>query len=497
MSEHESAGGTARGVGARGGEAAKGASEGDDGARAPRLRWWARAVVVVGRAATWMVMTPPRAGARVWSRLKPTQQLVLGFAVYALMGVALLSAPMSQARPVGLIDNAFNVVSAISTTGLTTVSVADSYTRFGEVVILVLFQLGGVGFMTLSSMFILARGRVLSDERLGVLRAGFAVPHYFVMQHFLVHVVAFTFACEAIGAGVLWWRFSAAGVEEPLWWAVFHAVSAFATAGFGLHNSSLEPFAGDWVINLVVGVLAYFGAIGFIVVQDVWYSIKLRERMLTFTSKVILWMTGAVFVLGTIGLLVIEPSVEGLPPGQRVVACAFQVMTASTTAGFNTIPIGGMSAGGLAVLMVAMLIGASPSGTGGGIKTTSVSAILGNLMSVVRGRPSIVWLGHELPLARVLHAFAATSVYLIGLAVGVLALAISEEHGFLAIVFEAASAIGTVGLSMGITGSLTPAGKVVVMLLMFAGRLGPLTLGLAFLKQEGRVTGVRSDDLAV
>lgn len=450
-----------------------------------------------GRAIATVAVTFGRASGEFWSRLRPVQQLVAGFAAYAAIGAALLSLPFAQARPAKFVDHAFNAVSAISTTGLTTVSVSDCYTFFGELVLLVLFQVGGVGFMTLSSIVVLTRGRTLSEPRLKVLQAGFSVPHYFVMQHFLVHVVVFTAICEAVGAAALWWRFSAAGVDQPLWSAVFHSVSAFATAGFSLNNNSLEGFADDWVVNLVIGVLAYCGAIGFIVMQDIWYSIKLRERMLTFTSKVILWMTGAVFVLGTVLLFVAEPGLRTLPTGERLLASAFQVMTASSTAGFNTIPMGSLSAGGLVIIMLAMLIGASPSGTGGGIKTTSLSAILGNVVSVLRGRQVVVWLGHEVPMVRVLSAFAATSVYLIGLCVGVLVLCYSESQPFLPIVFEAASAIGTVGLSMGITGDLTTIGKIAVIALMFAGRCGPLTIGLALLGHSSNARGSRRDDLAV
>lgn len=455
------------------------------------------ALLALGRAATWSVMTPTRAGATVWSRLRPAQQVVLGFAGYAAVGLALLSLPWAQRAPTGWLDNLFNVVSAISTTGLTTVSVADRYTFFGQLVILMLFQLGGIGFMTLTSMVILVRGRALSSSRVGVLKAGFSLPHYFVVQHFVVQVVVFTLACELIGALLLWWRFSALGVEGALWSAVFHSVSAFSTAGFSLNNSSLEGFADDWVVNLVVGVLCYLGAIGFIVAQDVWYSAKLRERMLTFTSKVILVATAGVFLLGTPALFVLESSVAHLPAGERWLACAFQVMTASSTAGFNTIPIGGMSAAGLVIVMIAMVIGASPSGTGGGIKTTGVSALLGNLFSVLRGRDRVIWLGHELPAHRVMYAVAAATLYLVGLTVGVLALAASDRHGFLPLVFEAASAIGTVGLSMGITGELTAASKCVLIALMFAGRCGPLTLGLAVLPATASEPAARADDLAV
>lgn len=180
-----------------------------------------------------------------------------------------------------------------------------------------------------------------------------------------------------------------------------------------------------------------------------------------------------------------------------MLASAFQIVSASSTAGFNTIPIASMTAPGLVVLMLVMLIGASPSGTGGGIKTTSVSAILGNLFSVLRGRQRVVWLGHEIPMVRVLYAFAATSLYLSGLFIGVLLLCLTESKPFLPLVFEAASAIGTVGLSMGVTADLSTAGKLTIIALMFAGRCGPLTIGLALLRPDRDAQPPPQDDLAV
>lgn len=466
---------------------------------APPRRRIRSALVTLGRLSTWIVLTPPRRGLERWTRMRPAQQLVLGFASYAVVGTALLCLPFAQQSPARIVDHLFNVTSAISTTGLTTISVRDSYTFFGEFVLLALFQLGGIGYMTLSSLMILARGGRISDTRLGILKAGFAVPHYFVMQRFIVHVVVFTFVAESIGALLLWWRFAALGVQEPLWFAVFHSVSAFATAGFGLANNSLEAFRGDWAINLIIGVLCYLGAIGFIVVQDIYLSIKLREHLITYTSKVILWMTAVIFVVGTAAMYFIEPSVRDLPAAEGLLACAFQVMSASSTAGFNSIPISPLTTATLLIIMAAMVIGASPSGTGGGIKTTSVSALLANLISVLRGRDRVIWLRNEVPTLRVLFAVASATLYLCLLAMGVTILSLTEKQPFLDLSFEAVSAIGTVGLSTGITGSLSTAGKLVVTFLMFAGRCGPLTLGLALLRPDEPSTDELPghDDLAV
>lgn len=411
--------------------------------------------------------------------------------------MAFLSGPWATRTPVAFVDHLFNVISAISTTGLTTVSVGDSYTFTGQLGLLALFQLGGIGYMTLSSVIILARWNEMSAARVEILRAGFALPRYFVMSHFVVQVVAFTLIAELVGALVLYWRFTSLSMPDALWSAVFHSVSAFATAGFGLYNNSLESFRGDWIVNLTIGALCMLGGVGFIVMQDVWYSIKLRERMLTFTSKVILGMTAVVFIGGTLLFYFVEPGIAGLPASQRWMAAAFQVMSASSTAGFNTIPIGALAKASLMVISLAMVVGASPSGTGGGIKTTTVSAILANLFSLIRGRNAVVLLSNEIPMVRVRFAFAAATQYLILLFAGTLVLCISEPADFQSIIFEAASAIGTVGLSMGLTGGLSLIGKYTIIFLMFAGRCGPLTLGLALLRPRPQAAGVGVDDLAL
>jgi trk system potassium uptake protein TrkH len=429
--------------------------------------------------------------------LKPTQLLTLGFLSYVVLGVGLLSLPWAQSQSVGLLDNLFNVASAISTTGLTTVSVSDSYTFFGELVILCLFQLGGVGYMTLSSFVVLARGQSLGGPRLGVLRTQFALPKEFNVRHFVRDVVVFTTIIEIVGTMLLYFEFRAAGVDDPLWSAAFHCVSAFATAGFSLNNDSLEGFRSNGVVGATIGVLSYLGAIGFIVIQDIWRTARRKQQRISFTSKVILTVSAGILLVGTPILFFTDHSLQSLPPMERFCAATFQIMTSSTTAGFNTVPTSGLASASLALTIVVMIVGASPSGTGGGAKTTTVSALLAVLSTMLRGRTTVMLFRHEIPPARVLSATAAAALYLVCLAVGVFLLCLVEVHTFLEIVFEATSALGTVGLSLGITGSLSGAGKLLVVLLMFLGRVGPLTIGLALIRRGNHPAVRRLADLAV
>jgi trk system potassium uptake protein TrkH len=385
----------------------------------------------------------------------------------------------------------------MSTTGLTTDSVSDSYTFWGEFVVLCLFQLGGIGYMTLSSFVMLASGRSLQRQRMGVLQAQFVLPYELRISRFVSEVVLFTAVIETVGAAFLYVEFRASGVEDALWSATFHAVSAFTTAGFSLNNNSLEDFRGNGVVCLTVSVLCYLGAIGFIVLQDMWQTLRRRRQRMTFTSRVILTVTGAIFLVATPLLYVEDPSLQSLPPLERFYAAAFQVMTSSTTAGFNTVPIHSLADASFALIIIMMIIGASPSGTGGGLKTTTLSALIGVLMSMLRGRSTVQFFGHEIPTARILTATASAALYLICLATGVWLLCLVESHSFVEIVFEAASALGTVGLSLGITGSLTAWGKIAITLLMFVGRAGPLTIGVALVRRAEYPAVRRIADLAV
>jgi trk system potassium uptake protein TrkH len=454
-------------------------------------------LALIGRA----VALPRRAlegflGLLLESR-KPPQLLVFGLLSYVIIGVVLLSLPWAQSKHVGLLDNLFTATSGMSTTGLTTVSVSDSYTFFGELVVLCLFQLGGIGYMTLSSFVMLASGQTLQRRRTGVLQTQFVLPREMHIGRFVSEVIIFTAIVEVVGAALLYLEFRAAGVENAVWSAVFHSVSAFTTAGFSLNNDSLESFRGDGLVCVTIGVLCYLGALGFIVMQDAWQTWRGHRQRMTFTSRVILIVTFAIFVVATPILYFEDSSLAGLPPLERFYAAAFQVMTASTTAGFNSVPIHGMAAASFALIIIMMIIGASPSGTGGGLKTTTLSALIGVLLSMLRGRPVVQFYGHEIPMARILTATASAAMYFICLAVGVFLLCLIESHSFVEIVFEAASALGTVGLSLGITGGLTEWGKIVITLLMFVGRAGPLTIGVALVRRAEHPAVRRIADLAV
>lgn len=428
----------------------------------------------------------------------PAKIVALGYLSYILIGWLVLCLPFAhQAGHVAALDNLFTATSAVSTTGLVTVSVADSYSFFGELVVMLLIQLGGIGYMTFGSFVILSQRDTLSGVRANIGNTVFSLPASFRIDKFIHSVIVFTVIIESVGAALFYVLLRQAGETSPLWSAVFHSVSAFCTAGFGLHNDSFVSYAGNFWINLLVTALSYLGAIGFIVCLDVWHMVTGKVRQITLTSKIILWATFWLSAIATLLIFVIEPSITKMPVGERLVASWFQAMTAMTTVGFNTIDTGTLSHATLVIVVMLMVIGASPSGTGGGIKSTTLTAILGVMRSALRGKNEVRFWGRPVPIERVWTAIASLGFYLSVLMLGTFMLELTEAAPFETIVFEAASALGTVGLSTGLTASLTSVGKLLVIALMYCGRLGPLTFGMALFVNPRRVPATEDNDLAV
>ncbi len=433
-------------------------------------------------------------------QLHPAKLALLGYASYLLTGWLLLCLPFTHRVPgVTALDNLFIATSALSTTGLVTISVSDSYNALGQIVVLILIQLGGIGYMTLGSFVILSRSSELSGVRSEVGRTVFSLPRSFRIDKFIRSVIVFTVVIETVGALALYAIFQKAGVPTPLWSAVFHSVSAFCTAGFSLYNSSFEAFAGDFWLNVVIASLSYLGAIGFIVCVDFWRMLMGKVQKITLTSRIILWTTFWLIAGGSLLLFLTEPSLRSKPPEERLLAAVFQAMSASTTVGFNTIGVSGLSKASLLLITLLMIVGASPSGTGGGLKCTTFSAIGGVMMSALRGTREVRFWGAPVPLERIWMAVAALGFYLLMFLAGTYLLELTEQgFSFEQNLFEAASALGTVGLSTGITPDLSRLGKIIVTFMMFCGRLGPLTFSVAlFYRVPAPDSEPQDNDLAI
>lgn len=431
-------------------------------------------------------------------RMHPAKLMLIGYLSYILLGWALLSFPVSQTADVRLIDHLFIATSAVSTTGLATIDVGQSYSFWGELVVLLLIQLGGLGYMTIGSFIMISMQDRLGRVREKATRTAFSLPSGLSVVSFLRSVILFTLVSEIIGAALLYFMFVDAGVENALWSAIFHSISAFCTAGFSLNSNSLEVFRGHFGVNFVISALCLSGAVGFLVVTDVVRNILGKKRYLGFTSKVIFRMTLSFMVVGTILFMVVDPQLAQLPTEERIMAAFFQVMSASTTVGFNTYPISAVAPAFLVVLFFLMMVGASPAGTGGGLKTTSFAALVGLLRSTLKGRDSVRFFKREIPAERLQTATASLAFYFLLMVVSLFLLLLSEQNvAFDQLVFEIISAMGTVGLSMGITGDLSDLGKFIFVLLMTAGRVGILTFGIALAARDESPQEVSDNDLVV
>lgn len=431
-------------------------------------------------------------------RMHPAKLVLLGYASYIILGWLLLCLPLSQKGPgAPALDHLFIATSAVSTTGLATFSIADNYTLFGQLIVLLLIQVGGIGYMTFGSFVILAGRRKLSRTRTDIGKTVFSLPESFDLAYFIKGVIAFTMLIEIVGAVCLFLVFRSAGQPDALWSAIFHSISAFCTAGFSLYNNSFEGYAGNFWLNATISGLSYLGAIGFIVCVDFWNRLTGRTQAITLTSKIILWTTFWMSCIGTLLLFLGEPALQTQPLDERILSAFFQAMTAMTTVGFNSVGIGGLSKASLLILILLMVIGSSPSGTGGGLKCTTFSAFLGVMRSALRGQQAVCFWGRPIPMERIWTAVGSVGFYISALTIGTYLLEVTERFSFDQNLFEAASALGTVGLSMGITATLSTIGKIIIILLMFCGRLGPLTLGMALFGRAPVHDKKQDNDLAV
>ena len=416
---------------------------------------------------------------RIWYyTLRPTYALMLGYIFYILVTLALLCLPICRkVSNVPAIDSLFTAVSAISTTGLQTVNFAETYNTLGQFIILLGIQIGGLGYMTLGSFVIMASKGYLPKTRLQIGKAVLAMPESFDPQRFFRHIVVFTLSIELIGTAMLWICFLPVGIPHPLWAAFFHSVAAFCTAGISIFPNNLESFTDNTAICLTIALLSLLGGIGFIVLDDLYRSFKSKSLRTTLTTRIILVATFGAIIAGIV-FLFFDPNIAAFPLKKRMLTAVFQAVAALTTAGFNTIPISTLTAATMVIVIILMLLGASPSGTGGGLKTTTWSAAIAAILSFLRGKEEITFFHSKVPHGRITAAFASITLYTITFALGTYCLLLCESHPFEYVMFEVVAALGTTGLSCGITPELSVNGKILIMVLMFVGRLGVVSLAL-------------------
>ena len=438
-----------------------------------------------------MVTSLPRPARHgIWP---PAVVFVVGFAALILTGTTLLTLPISSASGqwTSALDALFTATSAVCVTGLVVVDTGTYWSGFGQAVVLALFQVGGVGFMTSSTaLLLLSRRRATLRERL-LLREALAAGELGSVLTLARNVIIFTFIVEGVGAIALTLRFLGE-VEAPraFWWGVFHAVSAFNNAGFDLFGEyrGLTGYSRDPVVLLPLAALFVIGGLSYSVVEDV---AKHRHFVaLALDTKLVLVVTGGLTVFGTLALLFTERANAGtfgaMEPGTRLLNAFFH--TVSRTAGFSAVDIGQMTEDGLFVLMGLMFIGGSAASTAGGIKVQTFGLLFFAIIAAVRGLDEVEAFRRRVPMPQVLRAL---SIALLSIAVVFavsLTLNVTEHFVFHRVLFEAISALATVGYSTGITLEASPAGHAILIFSMFVGRLGPLTLVLALAARTRRTT---------
>jgi trk system potassium uptake protein TrkH len=387
-----------------------------------------------------------------------------------------------QATP--LVDAFFTATSAVCVTGLVVVDTGTHWTAFGQVVILALIQLGGLGFMTASTLllFVLVGRRTGLRDRM-LVQASIGTPDLASATAVLVRVAVFTAVVELGGFVVLSLAFLGGGQDLPtsLWWGLFTAISSFNNAGLDMGDfRSLTGFASDWLVLGTVAGLFILGGLGFAIVGDVAY--KRRWTRLALETKLVVVSTVMLLLGGSVAIGLLEwsnPATLGqLPPLDRIMNAFFTSATART-AGFNSIDTAGLVQSSLAILIALMFVGAASGSTAGGIKVNTFSLLVIAIWSAIRGDAMATAFGRRVPHEIVYRAVAVamlSGLLVFGVSVG---LSLATSFPILDLVVEATSAFGTVGLSTGITPGLSDAAQVLVALTMFAGRLGPLTLVLA------------------
>ncbi|OAS18403.1 TrkH family potassium uptake protein [Paenibacillus oryzisoli] len=442
----------------------------------------------------------------IW-QLTPPQILVLGFAVIIFIGAGLLTLPLSSAtgHSIPFIDAFFTAVSATCVTGLVVVDTGSAYTMFGQIVIVSLIQVGGLGFMTMATLVAFAfRKKITLKERL-VLQEAFNQGSMEGIVRLIRKVIIYSLSIEAVAAVIFTIRFSFDfGFTRGLYCGIWHAVSMFNNAGFDLFGTvdapfvSLTGYVGDFVVNFVAMMLIILGGIGFIVISDL---MEFRnKRKLSLHSKVVLSMSGLLLLVGAVGIFIFEftniRTLGSLDIGAKVLGSFFQSVTART-AGANTVDIGALRQASQFLIIILMFIGASPGSTGGGIKTTTFTILISAIITMVRGKEDIVIYRYRLAKDRILKAITLSMMALFLVIIVTMILSTTQDSSFIKILFEVTSAFGTVGLSMGLTPELTTFGKVLICITMFAGRLGTITLAYAlqpkqekelFRYPEGKIT---------
>jgi len=422
------------------------------------------------------------------NKINEPKWLALSFAAVILSGSFLLYLPWaSRSGHTPYIDCLFVATSATCVTGLVPVDTGTHWTLFGHIIILLLIQVGGLGVMAFAVFYALLAGRKIHLRQRLVMQQAINVAEVGGVVRLFRYLLGFTFAVEGLGAIILALRWAGEmGWGKALWFGLFHSVSAFNNAGIDLMGGfkSLTGYSSDITVNLVISTLIIIGGLGFIVTYEIYHYYN--ERKLSLHSKVVLLTTGLLLLVGTFLLFAGEynHALKDMPLGTKLLASYFQSVT-PRTAGFNTIDLTSLHLSSQLVIIILMLIGASPGSTGGGIKTSTFAILWLTIYSQLRGKKDTEIFERRIEHQDVLQALTIFLLFSLTMVVMTYLVSLTYPGGDLVgIAFEVASALGTVGLTLGLTPDLTTLPKVFLVITMFFGRVGPLTIGFALAFKE-------------
>ena len=426
-------------------------------------------------------------------QITPAQIIILGFALLILTGALLLMLPFSTSTPGGasFLDALFTTTSATCVTGLVVHDTALYWSQFGQLVILLLIQIGGMGVVTVAVAVFIFSGKKISLKQRWVMQESISAPQVGGIVRMTGFILRTLFLLEGIGAAVLAFRFCPEfGLAKGLWYSVFHSISAFCNAGFDLMGikspfSSLTDYTGDPVVSLTIPILIILGGIGFMTWKDVREH-KWHFRLYTLQTKLILTTTAGLILIPTLlffFFFFIRPVWDSMTLGERLLASFFQAVT-PRTAGFNSVDLTALSEPSQALTIVLMLIGGAPGSTAGGFKVTALAVLFVNASAVLRHRSCTQCYGRRLMPEALTNAMTIVLMYLILFFAGGAIICGLEGIPLMDAMFETASAIGTVGLTLGATPTLGTASKLILIFLMYFGRVGGLTLIYALLANK-------------
>lgn len=410
----------------------------------------------------------------------PFRVIILGFLLVILMGsfLLMLSVSTQEGISTSFLDALFTSTSAVCVTGLVIHDTATYWSSFGQFVIILLIQIGGLGVVTVAGAFAILSGRKIGLMQRSTMQEAIAAPNVGGIVRLTAFILKTALAVELLGAAFLFPVFHEEfGPIRGAWYALFHSISAFCNAGFDLMGikapfSSLTDYAGEPVVSIVISLLIVFGGIGFLTWEDIRTN-RLNLHKYRMQSKVILTVTSVLILLPAIFFFMFE--FADAPLGERILLSVFQAIT-PRTAGFNTADLTAMSETGQSLITILMLIGGSPGSTAGGMKTTTLAVLLASAFAVFRRRENPHFFNRRVPNETVTQAATIMMMYLTLFLTGGLIISRMENLPVLTCLFETASAIGTVGLSLGITPQLGWASQLILIVLMFFGRVGGLTL---------------------